>query len=63
MEAVGELGQGELARRVEDYRIAYQDRDVGRMLALFADDAELTVAPGTFRGTVERNLLTDRGNP
>ena len=50
METTGELRQGELARRIEDYRTAYQDRDVERMLTLFADDAELTAAPGTFRG-------------
>jgi ketosteroid isomerase-like protein len=50
MEATDELRKGELARRVEDYRTAYQARDVGGMLALFADDAELTAAPGTFRG-------------
>lgn len=50
METTDELRRGDLVRRVEDYRTAYQDRDVGGMLALFADDAELTVAPGTFRG-------------
>lgn len=50
METTDELRQGELARRVEDFRAAYQARDVGGMLALFADDAELTAAPGTFRG-------------
>lgn len=50
METTDELRQSELARRVEDYRSAYQARDVGGMLALFADDAELTAAPGTFRG-------------
>jgi ketosteroid isomerase-like protein len=50
MKAPGELGQGELAQRVEDFRTAYQDRDIGRLLALFADDAELTAAPGAFRG-------------
>jgi ketosteroid isomerase-like protein len=50
METTDELHQSELARRVEDFRTAYQARDVGGMLALFADDAELTAAPGTFRG-------------
>lgn len=44
------LRQGELARRVEEYRTAFQARDVEGMLELFADDAELTAAPGTFRG-------------
>jgi ketosteroid isomerase-like protein len=37
-------------RTVEEYRDAYQARDIDRMLASFADDAELTLAPGTFRG-------------
>jgi ketosteroid isomerase-like protein len=50
METTDELRQRELGRRIEDYRTAYQARDVGGMLALFADDAELTAAPGTFRG-------------
>ncbi len=50
MVTTSELRQGELARRVEEYRTAFQARDVGGMLALFADDAELTAAPGTFRG-------------
>jgi ketosteroid isomerase-like protein len=42
--------QGTPTHTVEDYRAAYQARDVERMLALFADDAEVTFAPGTFRG-------------
>jgi SnoaL-like domain len=50
MKTTDELRQGELARRAEEFRIASQDRDVERMLALFADDAEVTMAPGTFRG-------------
>jgi hypothetical protein len=50
METTDEFRQGGLARRVEDYRAAYLARDAGGMLALFADDAELTAAPGTFRG-------------
>lgn len=40
----------ELARRLEAYRSAYEARDVDGMLALFADDAEVVAAPGTFRG-------------
>ena len=47
MKTTCELRQGELTRRVEDLRSAYQDRDIGRMLALFAGDAEVTAAPGT----------------
>jgi ketosteroid isomerase-like protein len=50
MVTTSELRQGELARRVEEYRTAFQARDVEGMLELFADDAELTAAPGTFRG-------------
>ena len=52
MVTTSELRQGELARRVEEYRTAFQARDVEGMLELFADDAELTAAPGTFRGKV-----------
>lgn len=50
MRPTSESRQGGLARRVEDFRSAHQDRDVERVLALFAADAQLTVAPGTFRG-------------
>ena len=50
MKTTDEHRQGELARRAEEFRFASQDRDVERMLALFADDAEVTMAPGTFRG-------------
>jgi hypothetical protein len=50
MKTTDELRQGELARRAEEFRSASQDRDVGRLLALFADDAQVTMAPGTFRG-------------
>lgn len=45
--------ESELARRVEEFSDAYQARDVDRLLALFTDDAEVTAAPGTFRGTDE----------
>ena len=50
MKTTGELAHSELARRAEEFRSASQDRDVERMLALFADDAQATMAPGTFRG-------------
>ena len=50
MKTTGDLARSELARRAEEFRSASQDRDVERMLALFADDAEATMAPGTFRG-------------
>jgi ketosteroid isomerase-like protein len=42
--------ESELRRAVEAYRSAYQARDVERMLALFTEDAEVTIAPGTFLG-------------
>ena len=50
MKTTDELRRGELARRVEEFRSAYQGRDVEGMLALFADDAEVIMAPGAFRG-------------
>lgn len=43
-------GEDAIRRSVEEYLAAYEARDLDRLLALFADDAELTVAPGTFRG-------------
>jgi ketosteroid isomerase-like protein len=53
------LHESEVARCVQEYRDAYQARDVERMLALFADDAELTLAPGTFRGKDAIRKLLD----
>lgn len=50
MKTTDELRQGELIRRAEEFRSASEGRDVERMLALFADDAEVTMAPGTFSG-------------
>jgi|GEM_PF-1066412 len=50
METTRESRQGDLTRRVEDFRAAYEARDIDRMLELFADDAEYTAAPGTFQG-------------
>ncbi len=41
MKTTDELRQGEPARRAEEFRSASQDRDVERMLALFADDAQV----------------------
>lgn len=40
----------DLLGAVEEYRDAYQARDVERMMKLFADDAELVWAAGAFRG-------------
>lgn len=43
----------DLVSRTKEFEDAYVARDVDRLLALFADDAELTWAPGTFRGKDE----------
>lgn len=50
MKSTDELARSELVRRAGEFRSAFEDRDVERILALFADDAEATMAPGTFRG-------------
>jgi ketosteroid isomerase-like protein len=50
MKATEELHHSELSGRIEEYRAAYQDRDLERLLALFADDAVFIWAAGTFRG-------------
>ena len=50
MKTTDELRHEELTQRVEDYRNAYQDRDLERMLAMFADDAVMFWARGTFQG-------------
>lgn len=42
-----------LEQRVERLRGAYEHRDVDQLMSLFSEDAELTAAPGTFRGTAE----------
>jgi len=44
------MGPTSLARRIEDFRLAYESRNMDAMMALFADDAEFVAAPGTFRG-------------
>lgn len=43
----------EIREKVAEYVAAYEARDIDRLLALFADDAEVTLAPGTFRGKDE----------
>lgn len=40
----------DLTETSKRFRSAYEARDVERMMELFADDAELTWAVGTFRG-------------
>jgi ketosteroid isomerase-like protein len=40
----------EIRAKLDEYTDAYQARDLDRLMALFADDAEVTLAPGTFRG-------------
>jgi ketosteroid isomerase-like protein len=63
MKATDELSQGQLIRQAEDYRAAYQDRDIERMLALFTDDAVFIWAQGTFRGkaAIRQVLAQDVG--
>lgn len=39
-----------LPARLEELRQAYLRRDIERLVELFADDGEVTAAPGTFRG-------------
>jgi ketosteroid isomerase-like protein len=52
VESVG-LDRGtEIRAKVDEYVAAYESRDIERLMALFADDAEVTLAPGTFRGRV-----------
>jgi ketosteroid isomerase-like protein len=50
MKTTDQLRHEELTQRVEDYRTAYQDRDLERMAAMFSDDAVMFWAQGTFRG-------------
>ena len=50
MKTTDELRHEELTQRAEDYRTAYQDRDLERLLAMFADDAVMFWSQGTFRG-------------
>lgn len=50
---LAEPDEATVLRTIAEYRDAYQARDIDRMLSLFADDAELTLAPGTFRGKDE----------
>jgi ketosteroid isomerase-like protein len=50
MEPHGGIQEKRLAAVEADLRDAYQARDVERLMGLFADDAELSWATGTFRG-------------
>lgn len=50
MEPHGGIQEKELTDVEAQLRDAYQARDVERLMGLFADDAELTWATGTFRG-------------
>lgn len=43
----------DVAAVIEEFGAAYEARDLERMLELFADDAELTAAVGTFRGKAQ----------
>lgn len=50
-----------LVERVQSFRDAYLARDVDRMVDHFSQDAELTAAPGVFRGkdAIRRFLAWD----
>lgn len=47
----------EIREKLAEYTAAYEERDLDRVLALFADDAEVTVAPGTIRGKADIRRL------
>ena len=49
-EAVLSAGEWEIRRRVDEYMAAYVARDIDRLMTMFADDAEVTAAPGTLHG-------------
>jgi ketosteroid isomerase-like protein len=53
--------EGRLIELVGQYREAYQSRDLGQMMELFAEDAEVVWAAGTFRGkdTIRKVLEWD----
>ena len=50
MTTTSDVRRAELVGRVEEFRDAYMARDLDRMTGAFAEDAELTATPGTFRG-------------
>lgn len=45
-----ELDRSTVADVIRRFDAAYEARDVEAMLALFADDADITAGPGTFHG-------------
>ena len=53
--------EGRLIELVGQYRQAYQSRDLGQMMELFADEAEVVWAAGAFRGkdTIRRVFAWD----
>lgn len=46
-----------LRQRLEEYRKAYETRDIDAIVDCFADDCEITVEPGTYRGKAEIRKL------
>lgn len=51
------LREAEIRATIAEYVAAYEARDIDRILALFADDAEVTVAPGTIHGKADIRKL------
>jgi ketosteroid isomerase-like protein len=56
-ESVAVEREAEIREKVAEYVAAYEARDIDRIMALFADDAEVTVAPGTIRGKADLRRL------
>lgn len=50
VESVALDHEAEIRGKVAEFVAAYEARDLDRLMGLFADGAEVTVAPGTFRG-------------
>jgi ketosteroid isomerase-like protein len=50
-QATGGPTEERIREILEEYRAAYERRDRAALLDFFADDAVMTLAPGTFRGS------------
>ena len=51
--------EAEIREKVAEYVAAYEARDIDCIMTLFADDAEVTVAPGTIRGKADIRALCE----
>jgi ketosteroid isomerase-like protein len=49
--------EAEIREKVAEYVAAYEARDIDRIMAMFAEGAEVTVAPGTIRGKADIRKL------